>query len=76
MTTPRHQITEHNAAAMLKAFGKQVNEGRVFTVDELQPILAYAAVLVARHQDEIQVLAKEITELKHAHAPIKVRDVD
>jgi hypothetical protein len=66
MTTPRHQITEHNAAAMLKAFGKQVNEGRVFTVDELQPILAYAAVLVARHQDEIEVMAREITDLKHA----------
>jgi hypothetical protein len=74
MTTTRHQITEHDAAAMLKAFAKQINEGRVFTVQELEPILAYAAVLVARHQEEIQVLAKEVMELKHADAPIKVRD--
>ena len=51
---------------MLKAFGKSVNEGRVFTVEELQPILAYAAVLVAHHQAEIEVMAREITDLKHA----------
>jgi hypothetical protein len=67
--TPKHQITEHDAAAMLKAFAKQVNEGRVFTVEELEPILAYAAVLVARHQDEIQLIAKEVAELKHAQRP-------
>jgi len=69
LMTPKHQITEHDAAAMLKAFGKQINEGRVFTVAELEPILAYAAVLVARHQDEIQLLAKEVAELKHAQRP-------
>lgn len=69
MTAPKHQITEHDAAAMLKAFGKQVNEGRVFTIQELQPILAYAAVLVAQHQAEIEVMAREITDLKHAAHP-------
>jgi hypothetical protein len=73
--TPKHQITEHDAAAMLKAFGKQVNDGRVFTVEELQPILAYAAVLVARHQDEIQVLAKEIAELKHTPTTVPLKPI-
>jgi len=62
---PKHQITEHDAAAMLKSFGKQVNEGRIFTVEELQPILAYAAAMIARQHDEIQILAKEIESLKH-----------
>ena len=60
----KHQISENDAAAMLKAFGKQVNEGRLFTVEELQPILAYAAAMIARQHDEIQMLAKDIQALK------------
>jgi hypothetical protein len=64
MSTPRNQITEHDAAAMLKAFSKQVNEGRIFTVEELQPILAYAAALIARQHEEIQMLSREIQAMK------------
>jgi hypothetical protein len=73
MTTPKHQITEHDAAAMLKAFAKQINDGRVFTVQELEPILAYAAVLLARHQDELQVLAREISALKGGPTPMPLK---
>ncbi len=49
---------------MLKAFSKQVNEGRIFTVEELQPILAYAAALIARQHEEIQMLSREIQAMK------------
>jgi hypothetical protein len=64
MANPKPQLTENDAAALMKAFAKQTNEGRVFTLEELQPILAYAAASIARQHDEIQLLAKAVEDLK------------